>query len=85
MERGAVNRAGGLRSSHAMGKYLLLGLAQTGRSQDFSGALAKNHRIVWCALDMSGGPGDQRLFDLANSRPCDRRWLRQHGNVWEDH
>jgi hypothetical protein len=32
------------------------------------GSLAIIHQIVWCAPDMSGVPGDQRLFRWCNSR-----------------
>jgi hypothetical protein len=51
----------------------------------FSGTLAKIHRTVWCAPDMSGVPGVQRLFARANNRPCGQRWPRQLDNGREGH
>jgi hypothetical protein len=44
-----------------------------------SGALAKIHRTVRCATNMSSGLGGQRLFAHANGQQRNRRLPRQLG------
>jgi hypothetical protein len=48
--------------------------------EKFSGALAKIHRIVWCAPDISGVLGAQRLLAHSNGRSRNQRQPHQHNN-----
>jgi hypothetical protein len=64
---------------------VLLGWPKLVTLGKFSGALAKIHRTVRCAPDMSSVSSAQRLFAHSNGGPHDQRGPRQHDNGREGH